>query len=245
MDWHDPKKVALFVSIIVVALISILTYLLMFLKIRKIKKQIQNEEIHRAHAAILAIRGEPIGELPQDIKEYLKCKIDNLDLEQFINTTYLNKVEDILLDGSELEYPLFVLNKYGNGNIKVLKSSLDVKKWNDAVLTYPKDFEKQPNFVKDINEQKYSLVYIINSKLNNQEIYKKYYPLVANVGMLVVLINQGKEDKKKDLKALVKELKSLDIRHEVSYVKGQFLYIVKNNEINDKKIEEVDKINNN
>ncbi|EGV00281.1 BC85_0335 family putative methyltransferase [Mycoplasmopsis columbina] len=213
----------LIISVFVVITIAALIYGFLFLKTRKLRKKVIDEETKKAHEIILELRGENLGQLPIELEKHLKPKVDNKDLENLINTTYLNKAKNTLVIGEKVEYEYATLNYLGYGNIELLNQNFDVKQWNLAVLDFPQYFPKKPLLIKEINKT-YKLIFAINSNLSNQEIFKQYFSLLDEKGMLVVI--QNKENKK-DLKLMAKILKEQKILYEISHVKNKFLYIVK------------------
>ncbi|WP_416738097.1 BC85_0335 family putative methyltransferase [Mycoplasmopsis meleagridis] len=220
---NSSVKIGLIISIFVVVSIGALVYLIMFLKSKKIRKQILDEQTKKAHETILELRGENLAKAPLELKKFFKNKIDDFDLEDLINTTYLNKAENTLIIGQNIEYEIATLLFLGWGNFDILKDKFNVEKWNEAVLNYPDFFPKKPNFIRQIDKN-YNLIFAINSADSNFNIYKKYFLKLEPNGMLVIIQNG---QNKSDIKALTRELKINSITYEISHVKNKFLYIVK------------------
>ncbi|ADV34512.1 BC85_0335 family putative methyltransferase [Mycoplasmopsis fermentans] len=221
-------KIGLIVSAIVFVIIAFITYIILLVKTRKIRNEINTKEAQKAHEAILKIRGEELGEFPKELKEFFKSNLDDYDLENFINTIYLNDVQEILLVGSKLEYPTALFKNKSQAQICLEKQKMNVSLWNKAVLELPKYFKDQPSFI-NVNElktqdKKFKLIFSINSTETNQELFDKYYPMLSEKGMLVVLQNSNT---KSGYRVLTKHLKLNKIVYELSYVKSGFLYIVK------------------
>ncbi|WP_027120651.1 BC85_0335 family putative methyltransferase [Mycoplasmopsis lipofaciens] len=227
MNWI---RTSLIISMVVVILIAMIVYLILFLKTKKLRKIINDEQQRQAHEAILAIRGEELGKMPFELKKYLKNKSDDHDLENLINTIYLNKAQNVLLLGKNINYELVVLLTQTNANIYVYKNSLNIKTWNSAVLEFPNLFTKTPIFIDNtsIANQTFDLIYDWDSDLTCLELLSQNQTYLKEKGMFVALVNSIK---KQDIKTTSKILKNQQVIYEISYVKNQFLYVVKNKNI--------------
>ncbi|UUD35753.1 hypothetical protein NPA07_02670 [Mycoplasmopsis caviae] len=221
-------KIGLVSSAIIFVIIAFVVYMILLAKTRKIRNELSTKEAQRAHEAIIKLRGEELGEFPKELKEFLKSKLDDYDLENLINTIYLNDAKDVLLVGQNLEYPTALFKNKSLAQISLEKKNMDVSLWNRAVLELPQYFSTQPNFIEldqiKSNNQRYKLIFAINSKQTNQELFDTYYSLLEENGMLVVLQNSNT---KVGYKVLARHLKISKIIYELSYVKSGFLYIVK------------------
>ncbi|MEA4115536.1 hypothetical protein VBM87_01920 [Mycoplasma sp. 744] len=216
-------KLILLISIFVVIAIAFITFIIIKLKIKKIKKEIFNKELAQTKLNILELRGEELATAPLDLKKFFKIKIDDYDLENLINSTYLNKSEKNLLIGENIEYEYATMQYLAQGENSIISNNFDIKNWNNAVLEYPNYFNKKTHIINQTNEL-FNLIIAINSNLTNNQIFEKFFLNLNKNGLLIIC---QKNQSKTDLKQLISKLKYQNIRYEVSYVKNKFLYIVK------------------
>ncbi|WP_029512548.1 BC85_0335 family putative methyltransferase [Mycoplasmopsis iners] len=223
----DVIRIILLVSIFVVMAIGAIVYLTMFVKAKKIKRKLVDEEIRQANEAIDRLRGEDLEPIPMELKNILKPNIDDLDLDNIVNTSYINQAENNLFIGQNVEYEYAIMQYLGYGKNYIFKSDFNGKLWNQAVLTYPNCFKKPVEFIneEEIKQgKKFNLIVAINSQISNYEIFENYYNNLATKGMLIVVQNKIT---KGDLRLLAKHLKNEKIIYEISQIKNKFLYIVK------------------
>ncbi|WP_029513215.1 BC85_0335 family putative methyltransferase [Mycoplasmopsis primatum] len=213
----------LIASVIVLTIISVIVSIVIFVKIRKIKKEIDADYNKKANDAILAIKGSPLETKPDYINQAFKTNIDELDEIHIVKSVYLNYVKDVLLTGYNLENLYLTLKELTLANIHIESKAINNQLWNDAVLDLPDKIKEKPNFVQD-DDLQYRLIVSVNEKATNDEIFQKFYPKLTTGGMLMVVQNA---DTKKDLKSIKTDLKIKKIRFEASKNKALFLYIVK------------------
>ncbi|QSF13985.1 BC85_0335 family putative methyltransferase [Mycoplasma sp. Mirounga ES2805-ORL] len=223
LTFDNVLRSSLFYSAIAVVLIAIIIYIILVVVTKKIKSKVRNEELEKLKFKIQEQRAGNLKNIPLDIKEYFKSNLNNEDLENLVNTIYLNDANNVLLVGNKLEYPALLFSYQSEANIKVFNYDLDARLWNNAVLEFPEFFKKKIDLIDKIDE-KFKLIFAINSTQLSQTIYEKYYEHLENNGMLIILENVNT---KRDVKTLTSFLKTKKIVYEVSKVKSNFVYIVK------------------
>ncbi|WP_051521780.1 BC85_0335 family putative methyltransferase [Mycoplasmopsis gallinarum] len=219
---NEIIKWILIASVILVCLVAVSIYGLMFYKTKKLRQKLVDEEVQKANEKILQIRGESLGHLPHELLKYLPNSIDEMDLENLINSTYLNDAKETLIIGNNNAFEYASLNYLGFGNFDLVTDTFNAKEWNLAVLEFPQYFNKKTNLLTEVSKT-YDLIFVINSSNTNQEIFNNYFDFLKEKGMMIILQNNSQND----LKEFKKELKKLNLIYEISYVKGKFLYIVK------------------
>ncbi|MBZ4195550.1 BC85_0335 family putative methyltransferase [Mycoplasma tauri] len=229
--WPTSLGWGLIASVIIVSLISTIVAVVTFVKIIKMKRQIDKDYHKKSEEAIIAIKGSPLDAKPEFINKAFTNTIHELDTMQMVKSVYLNNAKDVLVDGKELENLYLSLKFLTLANIEIYHKAIDIKKWNEAVLNYPNDLKEQPNFISNENK-KYKLIFSANDDSSNMEIFGKLFNKLEPNGMIMIIQN---DNLKKDLKTIKYELKLKNIRFEVSKNKEKILYAVKSGEEIDKK----------
>ncbi|QBF34757.1 hypothetical protein EG856_02405 [Mycoplasmopsis phocirhinis] len=222
-DW---LRWTLFASIFVVAFIGVGAHFWSRIKVRKIKQKYQSEEDKKNQQKLQQLRGEDLGTLPYDLKKFFASKSDDYDVENLINTVFLNNSQEVLFVSAYLEFELATILIKTNANVSIIKQNLDINLWNNAVLNFPQYFSKKIN-IKTYNEfkqHKFNLIFASNLSQSNLDLFEQFYSMLQDNAMLI--IRQDKQ-KNSDLKNLVSTLKLSGITYEVSSIKSQFIYIVK------------------
>ncbi|QKT05581.1 BC85_0335 family putative methyltransferase [Mycoplasma sp. OR1901] len=219
MKW-TPTNIGLAISAIVVFVIGILVYIGINIWAKKVRNNFINKSRQETLIKIESMRND-IGTLPFELKEKIKSKTDDLDIEGIINTIYINKYQDILVISENDIFPNIAINEKTQAKNYYLMNDFDFEKFTELRDSNHEDITK-PLFL--YNNELLDLVAVFKSNININDLYKDYFNKLNKDGMLVINL---KKTKKSDLNVLVNELKSKNIKYEVSYITNKYLFIVK------------------
>ncbi|WP_029906004.1 BC85_0335 family putative methyltransferase [Mycoplasmopsis opalescens] len=214
--------ILLIVSIPIVASIGIITFIITTIKAKKIQNDYRHKDIIKAKAIAMEKRGDNYGVLPYYLKEFFNSKIDDLDIENLINTTYLNNSQNVLVIGEKVNFEVATLIQYSDSKIFTTPKSLDILSWNAAVLKFREDFKSPLNFDEETNT--YDLIIALNTNDSIENVYQKNFDRLNKNSMLIISL---RPEQIKEARSFAKGLKLAEIRYEISAIKQHFLYIVK------------------
>ncbi|MCE6056407.1 hypothetical protein J7889_02250 [Mycoplasmopsis agalactiae] len=218
-----PLGWGLIASAILASLIGIITSIIVFVKVFKIKKQFNKTQEERAAKAIMDIKGSELGTKDEFINKAFSTNIDESDMLHIVKSVYLNYAKNVLLDGLNLENLYLTLKTMTLANVEITHRAINSKIWNEAALNFSDKITEKPCFIASDDKQ-YNLIVSANDNSSNTEIFNKLYPKLSFGGLLMVIQNPNI---KSDLKDLKRDLKIRNIRFEASKNKALFLYVVK------------------
>ncbi|MGP1451206.1 MAG: BC85_0335 family putative methyltransferase [Metamycoplasmataceae bacterium] len=228
-EWIASKKNPilvkwLLISIPIVMGISMLSYLIIWIITRYLRKKALQANLDKKDLPIINQINEQFNQMDARVLTLFHNAYHFNDIKWIASTIKINGFKNILLIGKYLETPLLLLQGNLKIQIDVFKNTLNVKKWNQKVKEYPELFSMPVNLVEQKNDKKYDLI-IDLSTTDNYEDYKNYYPMLNNDGLL--MIKQSLIFDKNNLRILEKELQNQNIKYEISFAHSKFLYIVK------------------
>ncbi|EFF41232.1 BC85_0335 family putative methyltransferase [Mycoplasmopsis alligatoris] len=217
---NSTIRTALIVSAIVFVIFSWTLVIAFRIKAQKMRKKILQEESRKTFEELSSLRSD-MGTLPYKIKDYLKSKVDDYDLESFINTFYKNNYKTSLIDYEQDIFALTAFQEKTKSFAYFNSETFNIIQWNDLVEKFKDSINYTPRVY---NNEKVDLIIVKSKNISNHEIFKKYYSNLNLNGMLIIdQKNQSSHDKK----IITNHLKDQNIVFEFSHVKSQFLYIVK------------------
>ncbi|MCT4469756.1 BC85_0335 family putative methyltransferase [Mycoplasma sp. HS2188] len=226
LNLPDWAKWTLFASMFIVAAIGIGAYFWSRWKVRQIKQNLQNEEDRRNRQKLMELRGDDLGMIPYDLKDFFGSKSDDYDVENWVNTVFLNDANDVLFVSPKLEFELATLLLKTKANISIVDKEINANLWNSAVVNFPHYFTKKvrTSSISELKKEQFKLIFASNLTQSNIELFQQFYSILEPKGMLIIRQDSTKNS---DLKQLVTDLKITGVLHEVSAIKSKFIYIVK------------------
>ncbi|QJR43318.1 hypothetical protein HLA87_00640 [Mycoplasma miroungigenitalium] len=218
----------LFSSMIIVAIAGVGTWFWSRWKVKKIQAQQSNEEEKQRKLEILQKRGDDLGTLPYDLKDFFGSRVQDWDLESWINTIFLNDYKNVLIVNKNTEYELAVLMLKTKANIFEIQNNININLWNKAVLNFPQYFNRKCKIKTEAELRCISvnLVLANNSLIESFDLFNTYFNMLDKNGMLIIRLDNKKD---KSFKSLLKNLKQSLIPFELTTVNSKFIYIVKKN----------------
>lgn len=220
-------KIALWISVGVVGFLGISAFIISLVKVKKIKDKYLNDKDALAKKQLIELRGDNWGKLPYELKEFYNSKTNDIDVDSWINTVFLNDYKTLLIASKNLDYELVCLNLLSPAKITINKNIFDESKYTQACEINTELSNKKISVLSqnEIKDSKFDLIYATNIIENNTDIFANCFNLLNNNGMLV--IRQDDTNKAK-LRELISDLKFAQVTYEVSSVASKFIYIVKN-----------------
>ncbi|MBN4083803.1 hypothetical protein JXZ92_03180 [Mycoplasma sp. CSL10137] len=219
MTW-TPTNIGLAISAVVVFIIGIVVYVGINIWAKKIRNNFINKSRQETLIKIESLRND-IGTLPFELKDKLKSKTDDLDIEGIINTVYLNKYQDVLVISENDIFPNIAISEKTTAKNYYLINNFDFDKFTKIRDNNPEDVTK-PLFL--YNNELLDLIVVFKENKNIFDLYKDYFNKLNKDGMLVFNL---KKIKNSEINNLINELKTKNIKYEVSYITNKYLFIVK------------------
>ncbi|BAP00894.1 hypothetical protein MCAL160_0198 [Mycoplasmopsis californica HAZ160_1] len=220
-------KTLLIASFFIVAAFGVGVWFWSRWKVNQIKARYASEQEKINRQKLIEKRGDNWNKVPYELKDFWDSKTDDNDLENWINSVYLNDAQEVLVATESLEYETATLLTQTQANISTISTNIKVNWWNKMVSEFPHYFKRALSLVEHstLQDKKFNLILASNLHQSNISIYEYFYSKLTDNGMII--IRQDKV-KKSDLKELASLLKTSQITHEISSIKSKFIYIVKN-----------------
>ncbi|QNM93380.1 hypothetical protein H9M94_02005 [Mycoplasma sp. Pen4] len=210
------------ISAYVVFALGILIYIGVNIYARKIRNKYLKKSQEESMIQLQQLRNG-IGELPFQIKDHLKSKAVDLDVEGIINTIYQNKYKNVLIISENDLFPnVAVASKCPETQFYYQYGSFDVDKYREIQNEFPDETE---NIILPYSGNQIDFVVVVNTSNNINELYDQVLPKLAENGMFIV---DWKQNKTTELKKLLGHLKLTGKTHEVSFLSSKYLFVVNN-----------------
>ncbi|MFV8413977.1 BC85_0335 family putative methyltransferase [Mycoplasma sp. Sp48II] len=214
---HEAR-VALGVSALVLVIIGFAIYIVMQVLAKKMRNKMLKKTQEEAMIQIQALRND-LGELPYELKDYLKSKANDIDIEGIINTIYRNEYKNVLVVNNQDLFPIVAIAQKIKGQTYVYSKEIQYDKLEDLRLKFPDHF---PNEIKLYDDSEIDCLILMNAKGDINDIFDKLSKKLHKGMILVSFANP-----KSEMKRMISYLKMTDMPYEVSYISSKYLFIVK------------------
>lgn len=215
----DTTRTILMVSAIVVFVLGIAIYIGLNIYSRKIRKKYLAKAQAEALVQIESLRSE-LGVLPFDIKDFLKSKANDLDIEGIINTIYQNHYQNCLIIDEKDMFPIVAIDSKTKSNIYYLNSCLNKDLYDKVKENFGNEAGKG---IIEYKDQELDFVAILRTEQDINDLYDKYVHKMQK-GMCIINFDNAKRP---EIKRLISLLRMSSIPYEVSFLSSKFLFIVK------------------
>lgn len=227
---NSQIRIFLISSICVVVAIAIISYIIIFIKIRNKKKEIKQKQqlieslLVNKESEIKMHTREDFGVGDYQLQNLLGTTINHEIVEFCINSCIRNEYKNVLLIGEVEPYETIVLSNKANTNIYVQENDFDLNKF-EKVKHYENVNLNQINIISSIsNEIKVDAIMALNSYQDFDQLFLKYNNYLRDSGMFIFA---NVKSNKKSVKKLIDEVKKLNYRYEnINWYTG-FVVIVK------------------
>lgn len=227
---NNQIRIFLISSICVVATIAIISYIIIFIKIKNKKKEIKQKQqlieslLVNKESEIKMHTREDFGVGDYQLQNILGTTINHEIVEFCINSCIRNEYKNVLLIGEVEPYETIVLSNKANANVYVQENDFDLNKF-EKVKHYENVNLNQVNIVPSIsNEIKVDAIMALNSYQDFDQLFLKYNNYLKDSGMFIFA---NVKSNKKSVKKLIDEAKKLNYRYEnINWYTG-FVVIVK------------------
>ncbi|ADE19452.1 BC85_0335 family putative methyltransferase [Mycoplasma crocodyli] len=213
-------RLGLTISVVIVVVIAVVSVIGLRIAIARLRKKELKKDYQSMIKDLDNVR-EDAETLPFVLKDFYKSKTQDYDIESFINTIYKNNYKDVLVDYYNDNFVLAAIQEKCKISCFFDVNNFDIVSWNNAFEKFPTHINFTP---KQYNNEELDLAIIKSKDLSNKEIFDTYFIKIKEKGMLII---DQKNQSKIDLMTIIKHLENNNIKHEVSFVKSKFLYIVK------------------
>lgn len=211
----------LFGSMIAVIVIAAISIILIKLKIKKLQAKYLNQDREQTYLMLQNLRND-IGQLPFDLKDYLKNDYKPYDIEAVINTIYTNNFQSTLIIDNQDSFLSSVVSNKTKRKIYYLNEYDFSEQLKETISKYPQDLENT-NLIS-YSQNMLDFVVIFKNNKTLMELFDTYFDFMISKSMMMILTDNYS---KKELVKFVKHIKTLGLTYEISYVESKFLYIVK------------------
>ncbi|MFV8401143.1 BC85_0335 family putative methyltransferase [Mycoplasma sp. 005V] len=214
----SEARMALAISAVILAVLGLAVYITMQVLARKMRNKMLKKTQEEAMIQIQALRNN-IGELPYELKDYLKSSSNDLDIEGIINTIYRNEYKNIVIINQKDLFPVAAIAGKVKANTYVYDKEVQYDNLEDLRLKFPDHF---PNPINLYNGEEIDCLVIMNAKGDINDIFDKFNKKLHKGMILVSFANP-----KSEVKRMISYLKMTDMPYEVSYISSKYLFIVK------------------
>ncbi|SJZ51377.1 BC85_0335 family putative methyltransferase [Mycoplasmopsis verecunda] len=212
-------KLALGISAVIIAVIAFGIYIGMQIWVKKYRAKILKKTQEEAMIQINSMRND-IGELPFPVKDYLKSKANDIDVEGIINTVYINNYKNVLVINNNDLFPVVAIASKVKANTYVYYNETNYDQLQDIQNRFP---EHVPNLIKTYDDSvDLDCLVIMHSQEDINDIFDRFNKLMDK-GMILVAFSNPRSE----IKRLLSYLKMTDIRYEVSFLSSKYLFVVK------------------
>ncbi|MHA0273034.1 BC85_0335 family putative methyltransferase [Mycoplasma sp. 48589B] len=218
MNMSYEAKLGLGISAVVIAVLGIAFYIVMQVLAKKMRNKVLKKSQDEAMIQIQALRND-IGELPYELKDYLKSNANDIDIEGIINTIFRNDYKNVVIVNEKDLFPIAAIAGKVNAQTYVYAKEVDYSKLEDLRLKFPDHF---PNEIKVYDNEEVDCLIVMNAKGDINDIYDAFIKKLKK-GMVLISFNNPKSE----IKRMISYLKMTDMPYEISYISSKYLFIVK------------------
>lgn len=229
MNSIEITRIVLAVSAALVILAAIIALSIIWIKIKKKRKEILEQQINiekdiASRKGEIKMRnredfGEPLSELQKLIGNTINHEI----VEFCINSTIRNEYKKILLIGNVECYEAIAISNKADVNVFVRKNEFQFEKYKKIVDHGV--VNHQLHIENEINQPEFfDAIMCLNSTNNLKELFLNNIDLLKNKGMFIFANTKAN---KKDAKSLINLLKNKNYRFDVLNWYTGFITIVK------------------
>ncbi|WLP85623.1 BC85_0335 family putative methyltransferase [Mycoplasma seminis] len=214
----EATRLALIISAVVIFILGMGSYIALNIIGKKMRQKMLKKSQEEAMIQIQALRND-IGELPFQMKDYLKSKANDIDVEGIINTVFRNDYKNVMIVSHNDLFPNVAVAQKTKAQNYVYAKETKLEKLEDLKRQFPEEFPK--NIQLHVDEP-LDLLVIMNAQGDINDIYDDLSKKVHN-GMILV----SYDNPRGEIKRLISYLKLMNLTHEISYISSKYLFIVK------------------
>ncbi|MBD5423384.1 MAG: hypothetical protein HDR43_02725 [Mycoplasma sp.] len=229
---NDVIRLILIISVVVVVLTAIISYIVIFTKIRKKRKEIKqkqniiNAKLSNRESEKKMYSRKDFGKSDEYLKEILGKTISHEIVEFCINSCIRNEYKNVLLIENVEPYEAIVLSNKANVNVFIKESEFDQENYK-RIINYDNVSSHSINLLNsetNIEKNKYDAIISLNSNNNFDKLFNENEIYLRENGMFIFA---NIKSNKKSSKKLIEEVKKYKYRYEMINWYTGFIVIVK------------------
>lgn len=224
-------RISLIISVIIVVLIALISFIIISWKIYKKKKEIQwsqiqiKEQLKNNENEIKMLNREDFGKPVEELQKLIINSINHEIVEFCINTAIRNNYKNILLTKNVEIYESIAISNKAEANVTILKQDfLDLEKYKNLIKNN-KIIEHNLKIVDNIDQNnEFDTIMCLNSTKNFEQIFIENEKYLKKGGMFIFA---NTKSNKKSVKELIKQIHTFNYRYDnINWYTG-FITIVK------------------